>query len=165
MLANIWGGSISSRLFQEIREKRGLVYSVGSFCQYYTDAGVFGVSASSSSDKIVELLNILSEEINKITYTISQEEVERCLAQVKASLHMSRESVDNWVGILAGNYSYHGKYITREEIWQNYSSVKVEDLHDLAKKIFSKNKPITVTALGDIKNLPTYLQIQQSLTI
>lgn len=165
MLANIWGGSISSRLFQEIREKRGLVYSVGSFCQYYTDAGVFGVSVSSSSDKIEELLNVLSEEIGKITHDITQEEVNRCLAQVKASLHMSRESVDNWVGILAGNYSYHGKYVAREEIWQNYSAVKIEDLHDLAKTIFSKSKPITVTALGDIKNLPTYLQIQQSLTI
>ncbi len=165
MLGNILGGSISSRLFQEIREKRGLVYSVGSFCQYYLDAGVFGVSASASADKILELLNVLSEEIKKITYDISQEEVDRCLAQVKASLFMSRETADNWVGILAGNYSYYGRYVSREEIWQSYSSITLDDLHLMAKKIFSKNKPITVTALGDITILPNYQQIQELLTI
>ena len=165
MLANIWGGSISSRLFQEIREKRGLVYSVGSFCQYYIDSGIFGVCASTSNDKVIELLNTLSTEIKKITHDISQEEVDRCLAQVKASLHMGRETADSWVGILAGNYSYHGRYISREEIWQHYSNITIDQLHNLAKKIFSKAKPITVTTLGETNMLPNYEQMQELLTI
>ena len=165
MLANIWGGSISSRLFQEIREKRGLVYSVGSFCQYYLDAGVFGVSVSTSNDKIGELLTVLAEEIEKITHDIRQEEVDRCLAQVKASLYMSRETADNWVGILAGNYSCYGRYVSREEIWQHYSTITIEELHLLAKKIFSKDNPLTVAALGNTQTLPDYQAMQKLLTI
>ena len=164
MLANIWGGSISSRLFQEIREKRGLVYSVGSFCQYYIDSGVFGVCLSASSDKVPELLTVLSEEINKITHNINQSEIDRCLAQVKASLCMSRETADNWVSILAGNYSCYGRYLSREEIWNGYSSITIEQLQQLAKDIFNSKKPITIAALGDINNLPNYAEMQKLLT-
>lgn len=165
MLANILGGSISSRLFQEIRERRGLVYSVGSFCQYFSDSGVFGVSLSTSEDKIEESLKVLSEEIVKITYNITQEEIERCLAQVKASLYMSRETIDNWVSILAGNYSCHGRYISREEIWQGYASITIEELHDLAKKIFTGKKSSAIAALGNTKNFPDYQTIQKLVTI
>ena len=165
MLSNILGGSISSRLFQEIREKRGLVYSVGSFCQYYSDTGVFGISANTSPEKINELLNVLSEEIQKIIHNISQEEVNRCLAQVKSSLHMSRETIDNWVSILAGNYAYYNRYISREEIWQNYAKITIEELSNFAKKLFLKEKPITITILGDISDLPNYKQLQELLTI
>ncbi len=165
MLANIWGGSISSRLFQEIREKRGLVYSVGSFCHYFSDSGVFGASLSTSSDKIEEALSLLSEEIIKLTHTITQEEIDRCLSQVKSSLYMSRETVDNWVSIMAGNYSCHGRYIPREEIWQGYTSITTEDLHDMAKRIFSSKKLSTISVLGDIKNFPDYQSIQKLVTI
>lgn len=164
MLANILGGSISSRLFQEIREKRGLVYSVGSFAQYYVDSGVFGIYASTSSDKSLELLEVLSEEIDKITYNITQIEIDRCLSQVKASLHMSRETSDNWVSILASNYSCYGRYISREEIWQNYSSVTIEQLHLMAKKIFDSTIAITIATLGDIACLPDYSKMQKLLT-
>ena len=165
MLANIWGGSISSRLFQEIREKRGLVYSIGSFCHYFSDSGVFGVFLGTSSDKIEESLAVLSEEIIKITHNITQEEVDRCLAQVKASLYMSRETIDNWVSILANNYSCYGRYVPREEIWQGYTSITVEQLHDLAKRIFSNKKFPTIAVLGNTKHLPSYAQMQGLLTI
>lgn len=165
MLANIWGGSISSRLFQEIREKRGLVYSVGSFCHYFSDSGVFGALLSTSNDKIEESLEVLSEEIIKLTHTITQEEIDRCLAQVKASLSMSRETIDNWVSIMAGNYSCHGRYISREEIWQGYNSITIEHLHDLAKRIFSSKKLSTISALGNTKNFPDYQHIQKLVTI
>ena len=165
MLGNIFGGSISSRLFQEIREKRGLVYSVGSFSQYYVDTGIFGVCASLSSEKIEEFLSVLSEEINKITFNINQHEVDRCLAQVKSSLHMSRETADSWVSILASNYSYYNRYVPREEIWNGYAQVTIEKLHILAKKIFSNSKPITISALGNIKNLPNYQKSQNLLTL
>ncbi len=164
MLANIWGGSISSRLFQEIREKRGLVYSVGSFCQYYIDSGVFGVCLSTSADKVIELLAVLSEEIEKIIHNIHQNEIDRCLAQVKASLCMSRETADNWVSILAGNYSCYGRYLSREEIWNGYSSITIEQLQQLAKNIFSSNKPLTIAVLGDTTNLPNYAEMQKLLT-
>jgi predicted Zn-dependent peptidase len=164
MLASILGGSISSRLFQEIREKRGLVYSIGSFCQYNTDSGIFAIGLSASPEKASELFDLLAVEINKITHDISQDELDRCLAQVKSSLYMGRETVDSWVGALAGNYSCYGRYITREEIWSKYSEIQKEDLHDLAKKLFTANIPISVAALGDIQFVPEYLKLQKLLT-
>lgn len=165
MLANILGGSISSRLFQEIREKRGLVYSIGAFCNYFSDTGVFGMFLSTSKETLEESLKLVSDEIRKITNTITQEEVNRCLAQVKASLYMSREVVDNWVSILANNYSCQGRYISRDEIWNGYSSITIEQLHRFAKTIFSNQKSCTVAALGDIKSLPDSKAIQELLTI
>jgi predicted Zn-dependent peptidase len=165
MLASILGGSISSRLFQEIREKRGLVYSISSFCQYYLDAGVFGIYLSASSQKQQEIISLLSEEIQKITQDITQEEIDRCLAQVKSSLYMSRETADSWVSILASNYSCYGRYIPRDEVWNGYANITIEKLQKLAKEIFTKEKQITLAALGEIKHLPDYQQIHRSLTI
>jgi predicted Zn-dependent peptidase len=164
MLSNIFGGSISSRLFQEIREKRGLVYSVGTFSQYYRENGIFGISAATSPEKIVELVNVLAVEIKKIVESIDQSELDRCLAQVKSALLMGRETVDNWVSILASNYSYYNRYVSREDIWQEYASVRVEDLKDFASKIFSAKKPITVTALGSKQMLPLYDELHHMLT-
>ncbi|MGB4192232.1 MAG: pitrilysin family protein [Rickettsiales bacterium] len=165
MLANILGGSISSRLFQEIREKRGLVYSVGSFIQYYLDTGILGISLSTSSDKVNESLTTLSEEIAKISENITKVEMERCLAQVRASLYMSRETTDNWVNILASDYLYYGRYIPQEEIWQGYMNITLEELHSFAKKIFDRKKPITVSALGNLSKFLDYQQLQKMLTI
>ena len=165
MLASILGGSLSSRLFQEIREKRGLVYSIGSFTQYYTDTGTFGISLGTSSDKVQELLKVMSNEINKIANDISQDEVDRCMAQVRASLYMNRETVDSWTGILASNYVYYGRYISVEEIVNGYQEVTISQLQDMAKRIFTKQKPITIAALGDVKKLPDYQQIQDLMTI
>ncbi len=163
ILAGILGGSISSRLFQEIREKRGLVYSVGSFCQYYHDTGVFGICLSSSSSKLAELLEVLSQEINKITHNITQDEINRCLAQVRSSLFMSRESIDNLAGILASNYSCYGRYISRDEIWQNYNMVTIDQLHNLAKKTF--NQAIALSALGETSVMPSLQQIFKDLSV
>ncbi len=165
ILAGILGGSLSSRLFQEIREKRGLVYSVGSFCQYYPDTGVFGICLALSSDKIPELLNVLSEELNKITYNINENEINRCLAQVRSSLFMSRESIDNLASILANNYSCYGRYISRNEIWENYNLVTLDDLHNLAKKIFSRENKITISSLGDIKSMPKEAELIELLSV
>ncbi len=165
MLANILGGSISSRLFQEIREKRGLVYSVGSFCQYYSDTGLFGISAATSIDKLNELIQVLGDEVKKTTFDLKQEELNRCLAQVKSALLMGRETVDNWVGILAGNYSYYGRYIPKEEIWEQYAKLTIEDIQLFAKEVFSQNKHITITAIGNKNILPSYEEILQLTTI
>jgi predicted Zn-dependent peptidase len=148
-----------------MREKRGLVYSVGSFCQYYPDTGVFGICLSSSSEKLPELLEILSEELNKITHNITQDEINRCLAQVRASLFMSRESIDNLASILASNYSCYERYISREEIWKNYKFVTTSDLHDLAKKIFSNKNKITISSLGDVNIIPEQSKLFELLSV
>lgn len=163
ILAGILGGSISSRLFQEIREKRGLVYSIGTFCQYYNDSGIFAIALGSTSDNLTEILNLLNIELNKICQSIKQSEIDRCLAQVRSSLFMSRENVENLASILANNYSCFGRYIPREEIWQGYCQVTLAQLLNLAKKIFSSKREITIAAIGDVASLPEEQVLKQLL--
>lgn len=154
ILSSILGGSISSRLFQEIREKRGLVYSVGTFSLYYNEAGIFGIMLSFSAENTQEVFEVLSAEIKKIVNDITQAEVDRSLEQIKSSLLMSRESIDNLSSILASNYFYYDRYIPRSEIWSKYKQVDLVKLKDLAGTIFSQKNKLTISALGDISNVP-----------
>ncbi len=165
ILSNIMGGSISSRLFQEIREKLGLVYSIGSFNQYYKDIGIFCISASTAPEQANELIMALSKEIKKIVEDISENELKRCLAQVKSAIYMSREIADNWVSLLASNYFYFNRYISKEEIWANYCKVTLEDVKNLAQEIFSVHKLITISLLGKIAELPHYSKMQTLFTV
>lgn len=165
ILSSILGGSISSRLFQEIREKRGLVYSVGTFCTYYNEAGIFGILLSFSAENTQEVITVLSTEIKKIINTIDQKEIDRSFEQIKSSLLMSRESIDNLSSILAGNYFYYGRYVSRSEVWEKYKSVDINKLEKIAKDIFSKNNRMTISVLGDIKSIPPKEQIKELMSI
>lgn len=165
MLSGILGGGMSSRLFQEIREKHGLVYSISCSSNNVSDSGIFTINFSTSKDKFEQTLNLLSEEIKKITYNIVQEEIDRYLAQVKSSLHMSRETVNSLVGILASDYAFFDRYISEEETWEAFSLISIDDLHNLAKKVFSKESPITIAIVGDVENIPSYEAMQGILTI
>ena len=77
LLNDVIGGSMSSRLFQEVREKRGLCYSVYAFHWAFADSGIFGVAASTGEDEVTELLPVVLDELRKATETITDEEVIR----------------------------------------------------------------------------------------
>src|SRR3546814_3697891 len=83
---------MSSRLFQEVREKRGLVYTIHTFNSFYVDGGVFGVYAGTGGDDVRELMPVLCDEIVKVAEEASEAEVVRARAQLKASLLMGLES-------------------------------------------------------------------------
>ena len=92
ILASILGGGMSSRLFQEVREKRGLCYSVYAFHWAFADSGIFGVAASTGEDEVTELMPVVLDELRKATETITDEEVIRVRNQIRAGLLMSLES-------------------------------------------------------------------------
>lgn len=92
LLSYLLGGGMSSRLFQEIREKRGLVYSIYGFTSSYVDGGSFGVYAGTGEQEAAELIPVLCDEINKVTVSVGGEELARTKAQIKAGILMSLES-------------------------------------------------------------------------
>src|SRR5690606_161207 len=92
ILANILGGGMSSRLFQEVREHRGLCYSVYAFHWGFSDTGIFGIHAATGGDDLPKLMPVLIDELRKASDTIHQDEIDRARAQIRAQLLMGQES-------------------------------------------------------------------------
>ena len=101
MFTNILGGGMSSRLFQEAREKRGLCYSIYSFHAPYSDVGMFGLYAGTDAADTSELMRLIVDEIANAAETISEAEIARAKAQMKAGLLMALESSGERIGQLA----------------------------------------------------------------
>jgi len=145
--ASILGGGMSSRLFQEIREKRGLVYHISAFTSSFEDTGILGIYAATGEEHAAELLPALADEIRKLCDHITPEELRRAKNQHKASLLMSRESTANvseWIGRHLLNY---GKYYTAADIAARIDAVTEADVARMAQKIFLRT-PISMAALG-----------------
>ena len=100
-LSTLYGGGMSSRLFQQVREQRGLCYSIFSFASLYSDSGVFSVYAGTSASQANEMLAVAADELASIAHAVHPDEVTRAKAQLRASLLMSRESVSNCGDALA----------------------------------------------------------------
>jgi predicted Zn-dependent peptidase len=144
--STLLGGGMSSRLFQEIREKRGLVYSVYSFASSYRDGGLFGVYAGTGPEELGELVPILAAELAKSTDGISQRELDRAKAQLRAGTLMARESTSARVETLAQNYLVHNRLVDLEETLEKLAEVTVADVQRLARQVVAA--PPTVTLLG-----------------
>ncbi|MBL0941784.1 MAG: insulinase family protein [Alphaproteobacteria bacterium] len=154
LLATLLGGGMSSRLFQEIREKRGLVYSIYAFKSSYTDAGLFAIYAGTGPDQVEELIPIICDEINKVTDLIEENELQRAKAQLKAGLLMGLESTSNRCEQLAQHMLFYGRPISSTEISERIEAVTVEDLKRIARIIFSSAP--TLTSIGPIQSLEAY---------
>jgi processing peptidase subunit beta len=100
-LSTLYGGGMSSRLFQQVREKRGLCYSIFSFAALHSDSGCFSVYAGTSASQADEMLSVAAAELASLAHSVSSDEVARAKAQLRASLLMSRESVSNCGDALA----------------------------------------------------------------
>lgn len=154
VLATLLGGGMSSRLFQEIREKRGLAYSIYAFKASYKDTGLFGIYAGAGSEQVKEMIPVICDEINKVTGSIDECEVERAKSQLKAGLLMGLESTSNRCEQLAQHILFHGRLLSPKEITDSIEAVNIEDLNRLARTIFS-SKP-TLTSMGPLKSLESY---------
>lgn len=159
LLTTIIGGGMSSRLFQEIREKRGLAYSVSAFSNSYIDNGIFGVYAATSEENLCELTDIISEELMKITYKLCEEgELIRAKSQIKAGIIMGGENLGQRVEELSRNYAFCGRYISYNEILENIHNITLEEIRDLSQKIIVAKKP-ALTILGKHKKYYDYLNV------
>ena len=149
--SSLLGGGMSSRLFQEIREKRGLVYGISSFSSSYTDTGMFGVYAGTGESQIAELIPVLCDEFSKSPHSITDKEINRGKAQLKASLMMSRESAFRRCESAARQLLVFGHVIDPLETVKQIEAVSKETVEKIAKQIVAG--PITISSIGPIKKL------------
>ena len=161
VLSMILGGGMSSRLFQEVREKRGLCYSVYAFHWGFSDTGVFGVHAATGKEDIAKLVPVIVGELRRAGEDISQDELNRARAQYRAGLLMSHESAASRASQIARQMLLFGRPIGTEELVDRLSKLTVERLTDLSSRLFS-TKP-TVAAIGPVSALPAFEAIGDSL--
>jgi len=162
ILAKILGGGMSSRLFQEVREKRGLCYSVYAFNWSFADSGVFGVAASTGADKVGELVPVILQELRNATEEITEEEVVRVRNQMRAGLLMSLESPSARASQLARQQILWGRPIPMEETVERINRITVDRVKQIATEIFDAAKP-SVAGVGPVGSLPDYGAIQQHI--
>lgn len=161
VLSTLLGGGMSSRLFQEIREKRGLAYSIYSFVPSYADSGLFGIYAGTGEEETQELIPLLCDEIKKICNDVCTDELIRARAQIKASVLMALESSSSRCEQLARQIMVFGRPIPTEEIVANIEEVDCNAIVNTAQRIFSS--PPTIAALGPISKLENFAEIVQRL--
>lgn len=165
VLAVILGGSSSSRLFQEIREKRGLAYFISAYSNSYLDDGIFGIYGGVSVDNANEYLDVVIEETLKLTIDLTEEEIQRAKVQLQAGILMSYESSTSRAEKLANNLADFGKYITIEQVIQDIKKVDKTALIRFAKKLFSQKSLPTLASIGKIDKLYKYEQVIQKLKL
>lgn len=158
ILAMILGGGMSSRLFQEVREQRGLAYSIYAFNHSHFDAGIFGIYAGTTPEKTNELISATSGEIKKICEKISDKELQRVRMQFEAGLLMAKESTSTRMQRLGGEILSHSRLIPDQEVMKKVLAVKKADVTKLAEKIFGGSK-MTFSAIGKVRAVKREIKI------
>jgi predicted Zn-dependent peptidase len=140
IINTILGGGLSSRLFQEIREQRGLVYSVYSYHSSYHDTGLFGIYAGLSKQNVNEVLDLIFKQVRDIQVNgVKKEELYRAKEQLKGSLFLSMENVNTRMSRLGKSQLYLGKVFSPEEIVNKVNRVTISDIQELAKEVLDPN--------------------------
>jgi len=153
LLSDILGGGMSSRLWQKIREERGLAYSVGASSIMFNDCGMFMVSAGTSPEQTLEVVDIVVQEMRAVVKDgVTAGELELAKQQTRASVLLSLEDSAARSASLAQSEMLHGRQITLKESLANLDAVTLSDLHDLAREFF-RTELIAFAALGNLKEL------------
>ena len=152
VFSTLYGGGMSSRLFQEVREKRGLCYSIYSFMSAMTDSGMLGVYAGSDGEQAGQVLEVAIDELKSVADHAGEDEVNRAKAQLRASLLMSRESTSMRAEQLAQQLLIHGRPLTAEEVRDRVDAVDAAAVSAFAAKALQG--PPTLTMVGPVANAP-----------
>ena len=160
--STLLGGGMSSRLFQEIREKRGLVYSIHSFASSYVDGGLFGIYAGTGEAEVAELVPLVCGEIVKVAEDVELEEVRRARTQLKAGILMAREGPSARCEQLAQQLLVYGRPLPMDEIIARVDAVDVEQVAAVARRL--RAGPLTLAALGPIDRIEPYDAIAARLS-
>lgn len=163
ILSGLLGGGMSSRLFQELRERRGLCYTVFTFASSFADTGIFTVYAGTGEDQISELSAVLTDELLRSTGDINEDELERAKAQHKAALLMGQESPASRSEVHARQMHIYGRILSAAETVEQIEAVTIDRVQNLATKLFTHVTP-TIAALGPIGNLDSYDRISAKFT-
>jgi predicted Zn-dependent peptidase len=150
LLNTIFGGGISSRLFQEIREKRGLAYTVYSYLSSYLDNGLWGIYVGTGKKKLNEVISRSAEELMNFHRTLTEEELERAKTHLKGSIMLGLESTSRRMQNIATQERYYGKYFSPREILKKIDAVSYEEAVSLAESLVS-DSGISLTVLGPVE--------------
>ena len=150
LLNVLLGGGMSSRLFQEIREKRGLAYSVYSYLNSYVDAGALTIYAGTGCDTYAEVISIAIKELQRLAEEkVTEDELQRAKDQLKGNILLGLEGSDSRMMKLAKDEIYHGRYISPEEIMSNIDAVTPEQIQGFATDMVKLDN-FTFAMLGKV---------------
>ncbi len=150
LLNAILGGSMSSRLFQEIREKRGLAYAIHSFVSPYMDAGILGIYAGTGEERVPVVINLILEELKRLrNELLTEKELAQVKELIKGNFLLSMESTDSRMIRLAKNEISFGRHIPEDDVIASIDAVTAEDVRNIAYKMF-KAGAISLAVMGRI---------------
>ncbi len=149
-LNTILGAGVSSRLFQEIREKRGLAYAIYSFIASYFDTGLWGIYAGVSRKKVREVIELILKEMYHLSDTITEGELQRAKNQLKGNIILGLESTSSRMNNIARQEIYHGRYFSPKEIMEEIDSITLRQIKDLASGIVRKDM-LALTVYGPVQ--------------
>jgi len=161
-LTTLLGGGMSSRLFQEIRERRGLVYSIYSFASYYADSGLFGIYAGTGKDEAGQLVEAICTEIKRLPKSLKEDELCRTRNQLKAGTLMSLESTGSRCDQLGQQTLVFGAPVPLEEQVRRIEAIDDDAIVRVAERLFSGD--LTVATVGPSEKLPALSDISNMLS-
>ena len=145
------GGGMSSRLFQEIRERRGKAYTVYSFLSSYLDAGYFGVYVGTSAEWLREVVDVIRKELDRVAREgLGAAELSRVKQQMKGSMLLGLETSDSRMSRIAKNQIYFGRDVPMEEVAARIDAVPNDEIVSVAQRLFRADG-LALTVLGDPK--------------
>ncbi|HIE48448.1 TPA: insulinase family protein, partial [Candidatus Bipolaricaulota bacterium] len=151
VLNTLLGGNMSSRLFQEVREKRGLAYSIYSFFNTYADVGVLGVYAGTTPEELPEVLELISKELRELGEgKLSEGEVAMAKEYLKGGMVLSLENPEGRMVRLAKNEIYFGRYIPPEETLRQIEGVSLQEVLEVGRELLDGSRPCVVM-LGEVQ--------------
>ena len=162
VFTNILGGGMSSRLFQEVREKRGLCYSIYTFHAPYADTGFFGLYTGTDPSDAPEMMEVVVDVISEAVETLTEAEIARAKAQMKAGLLMALESCSARAEQLARHMLVYGRPQSVPELMARIDAVSVESTCDAARILLARSRP-AVVALGSGRGLDTAVAFAEGL--
>jgi predicted Zn-dependent peptidase len=160
MLLNVvMGGNMSSRLFQEVRERRGLAYAIYSFVSLFCDTGLLGVYVGVAKHNTEEVLRLIADEMNRLKKEpVDNAELRNGKEHLKGGLYLATESTDTQMTRLATNEIIFGRHVPLQEVVQDIERVTAEDILTLAQQTFQPDA-VSVSLLGPVDGNVSYKDI------
>lgn len=149
VLNSILGSSVSSRLFQEVREKRGYAYSIYSFVSSYRDCGYWAVYAGTSKKRAVVVTEMIIHEMKRLADTITPDEVRRAKDQLKGNLIIGMESTSSRMQSIARQQIYFKRHFSQNDIMKAVEAVTIDQVRDLSRQLVETG-PMSLTVLGPV---------------
>ena len=159
VMCTVLGGGMSSRLFQTVREERGLCYAIGSFTSSYQDAGMLGVSTAVGRDAETEALSLIRREVERFRQDgIRPDELSRAREQMKSGILLAMESTSARMNRMGSAILLMGRCLTAEEIIEHYDAVTAEDVLRLARETLTPER-MGFSAVGRVESAEHYADI------